>query len=130
MERISMTDLQVIKFVIEHDHFVFQMLVITAICLILWQMKEADMADRLRHNMIGWWFWVRRLTMFLKAASLCWAVTYAYNNDWAPWPPFLAFMISFNLYLGSQIAILHGDVNRLRLRERGLAESPQRSSGA
>jgi hypothetical protein len=109
-----------------HEHFIFQVLVLSAVALIIWQMKIGDTIDLMRHPTKGWWFWMRRVTMVSKAVTLCWAVTYAYQNDWAPWPPFMAFMIAFDIYIGSNIAIMYDDITKIREAQRrgALSRSP------
>lgn len=95
------------------QHLIFQALVISAVFLILWQIKCADHLDKLRQHNNDFWFRVRRTAMFLKMLGMCWAVIYAWGNQWAPWPPMLGFMVAFNLYLVSEIFILRADIVRL-----------------
>jgi hypothetical protein len=93
-----------------HPHFIFQALVIGAVVLILVQMKFADALDQMRHPDRGWWFQLRRYTTFFVAATLCWAVEYAWENGWVPWPPFMAFMAAFDCYVLANIFIMRSDL--------------------
>jgi hypothetical protein len=96
-----------------HLHFIFQMLVMSAIVLVLWQIKTADRLDRIRHDHLDRLFWWRRATMFLKLLTLCWTVVYSYSNGWAPWPPIVGFLAAFDLHVVTQTFIMRQDIARL-----------------
>ena len=95
-----------------HLHFVFQMLVATAVGLVLWQVKLADCIDGIRHKR-DWLFWVRRTSVFIMLGALCLSVVYGHSNRWDPWPPILLFLAAFDVYLLAQIVIMRRDLRRL-----------------
>ena len=50
--------------------------------------------------------WFRRVSQFALAATLLWAVSYAVETSWQPWPPVMALVISIDaLMLGRAISM-------------------------
>lgn len=47
---------------------------------------------------------LRRASILLIALSLLWTLTFAYDKTWEPWPPYLAVVGSFDIYLVLSIA--------------------------
>ena len=96
-----------------HLHFIFQLFVMAAIVLVLWQIKVADCVDRLRYPQKDSWFRIRRAAMFIKIGALCWGVVYGYSNRWTPWPPMVLFLAAFDVGVLMQIFIMRRDLVRL-----------------
>lgn len=101
-----------------HWNFVFQIIVLSTIVLILWQIKVSQAIDRMRHNDPGsaLFLW-RRAAMFLKALGLVWMVEYSHAHGWAPWPPIVGFLLAVDLYVICQTLIMSADINRIKQRQ-------------
>ena len=95
-----------------HLGFIFQVLVLVSIVIVLLQLKYMDAMDRIRRNE-GWVFCLRRAFIFGKLIALCWAVIYAHNMGWQPWPPFIAFLVAFDAKVIMEILVLRGDARKL-----------------
>jgi hypothetical protein len=105
--------------------FVFHVSVIFAVVLTLWQVKSADIVNEMRWNGTSKWLLnARRITILLKAAALVWTVEYSYANNWMPWPPIVAFIIAFDIYVGLDIFLMHRDAVRLKQRQSSVSRTP------
>lgn len=94
-------------------HATFQILVITSIIIVLVQIRTMDILDHMRnHQTNRWIFYVRRTAMFTKLGALAWTVIFAYQNNWTPWPPFVAFLAAFDVYVVAHILIMRIDLAR------------------
>lgn len=98
---------------VDHLPFIFQVLVMAAIVLVLWQIKIGDCIDTMRYPRKDGWFRIRRFSMFLKLGSLCWAVAYGYTRRWTPWPPMVLFIAAFDVYVLAHVFIMRRDLARL-----------------
>jgi hypothetical protein len=95
-------------------NFLFQMLTVCASCLVLWQIDTARKLDNVRHNgKLKTIFIIRRVGMFLKLLTMMWIVIYAHEMDWQIWPPMIAFMVAFNIYVVSEVLILRDDLKSM-----------------
>jgi hypothetical protein len=91
----------------------FHWLVIIAVFLVAAEIKIADCLDKLRRHLTHrFLFRMRRTAMFLNLLSLCWAAGYSYSLGWDPWPPFIAFLLAYDAYVGAQILVMRDDLAR------------------
>lgn len=108
-----------INFLSFHLSFILQALTVLTIGLVLYQIKVADELDQIRWGNDSKSFLLieaRRTVMIFKVAALIWIVVYTDNQHWQPWPPFIAFIAAFDLYVLVNLLILRKDRNRLRER--------------
>ena len=42
---------------------------------------------------------IRRMFIMCIALSLLWSLTFAYDKSWEPWPPYVAIVLSIDMYL-------------------------------
>jgi hypothetical protein len=96
-------------------NFIFQMLSVIAAVFVLWQINTSKQVDGLRHSQHpSPWFAVRRMAMFLKLLALMWTVIYVHDRAWQIWPPIVAFMAAFDVYILSEVLIMREDLKKLR----------------
>lgn len=101
---------------------VFQALVMLSIGLVFVQIKTADCVDKLRRNQTeGYAFRLRRTAMFAKMITLCLTVAYGWKMGWTPWPPFTAFLATFDVYVLANILVMRQDMAKLAIM-RGIAK--------
>lgn len=95
---------------------ILQALVFISIVVVLLQIKTADTLDGMRRHAPQQhvFFSIRRAAMFIKLLSLCWAVIYGYDHGWQPWPPFVLFLMAFNVHAVMYMLILKHDIWQLR----------------
>jgi cellobiose-specific phosphotransferase system component IIC len=93
----------------------FQVLSIATIFLMLWEADTAKRLDHMRWNgAIPLLFQVRRATMMLKALTLCWAVIYSHSRGWQPWPPIVAFLVAFAIYVVVNTLVMRADMAKMK----------------
>jgi hypothetical protein len=98
-----------------HWGLIFQVLSFITIFLMLWEIDTAKALDDMRWSrMTGWMFVARRVAMWLKALTLCWAVIYIHGRGWQPWPPIVAFMAAFGLYTAMNTLVMRADIAKLK----------------
>lgn len=92
-------------------NFVFQMTCMISICVILWNVKASDVLDELRHpdQINGLLFRLRRGAKFAMALGLCWLVIYAHERAWSAWPPFVVFLLAFDVLQITHVLVMRDD---------------------
>lgn len=106
-------------------NFVFQMTCVISIGVILWNIKQSDILDQLRHpeQVKGLLFTVRRGSKFVMALGLCWLVIYAHERAWTAWPPFIIFLLSFDVLQITHILVMKQDTKKREVFEGLLASA-------
>jgi hypothetical protein len=54
-----------------------------------------------------WLRYLRRTSLMGLALAFIWALSYSLSKNWQPWPPFLAVVVSADLYLAVRVITLH-----------------------
>jgi hypothetical protein len=112
-----------------HWNAVFQILSFVAIILMLWEADTAKRLDHMRWNgEVPMLFNLRRGAMMLKSLALCWTVIYSFNRGWQPWPPIVAFLVAFMIYVIVNTLVMRADMAKLKTETRQ-QQNQRRSSG-
>lgn len=100
-------------------NFVFELAIIFGILFTAAQVKLADMLDEKRFNSesMSLLFQLRRGSRWLKILVLCWMAIYAYNRGWNAWPPVVAFVAAFDLWVLLDVLVMRKDMDRLAKRD-------------
>lgn len=111
-----------------HMNFIFQILVVASIVLIMVQIKTFETADYMRWGIHARWeFTLRKAALFMKMLVLTAIVIYADIKEWPIWPPFVAFLMAFDLYVVSHIVIMRNDIKRMDVLRQISGQTPSRS---
>lgn len=94
-----------------------QVMIIISLVLLVFQMQAAERMDEASPlGAHGTWSKVLRISYILLALTMLWCVSYGYDRDWQPWPPFVVFLMVWNLNLLAKVVILRQDIRRSEKR--------------
>lgn len=111
-------------------NFICELAIIFGILMLIAQVKLADILDSKRFNSasMSFLFQVRRAARWLKGMALCWLAVYAFNRGWNIWPPTLAFIVAFDVWVLSDVLVMRKDLDRLAKRDALSGRQPTSSA--